>query len=86
MSEEEDKDEEEYLLSSEDVFDLIDKHLQVEIVQEKKKIKEIKKSCETCEFYNRDLNNDLHFCKKVGEYFMIDEVSRTYCPFYEKKA
>jgi len=84
VSEEEDKDEEEYLLSSEDVFDLIDKHLQVEIVQEKKKIKEIKKSCETCEFYN--LNNGLHFCKKVEEYFMIDEVSKTNCPFYEKLA
>jgi len=84
VSEEEDKDEEEYLLSSEDVFDLIDQHLQVEIVQEKKKIKEIKKSCEACEFYN--LNNGLHFCKKVEEYFMIDEVSRTNCPFYEKLA
>jgi hypothetical protein len=86
MSEEEDKDEEKYLLSPEDVLDLIDKHLQVEIVQEKKKIKEINKSCKTCEFYDHDINNDLHFCKKVGEYFMIDEGSRTYCPFYEKQA
>jgi hypothetical protein len=38
MSKKEEDDEKEYLLSTEDVFDLIDKHLQVEIVPEKKDV------------------------------------------------